>query len=644
MGLAPDALAAIWAQHRDTMYARVDMIAAALLDGSKRPAAREAAHQLAGTVGSFGFPRASDVARALEQMLAEGAADLGRMGELVGELRADLDDPPFVVTTTTPAPPPKPPALPLVLLATSDRRETERLRVEAGRRGLSVGHAERLAEVGERALRDRPDVLVLDLGRMAYEHAPLVERLSAEHPSTPVLVLAEAPDFASRRVVARSGASGLLDRASTPAEIMDQVALALQRRTGHNARVLLVGEHAEALSALTAAGLEVEVAADPAFVWEDLQRVSPSLVVIGSDVGRLTTHELCRVLRNAPRWSVVPVVMLPGGAAEAFAAGADDHVAAEAVAIQLPVRVRSHLERFRLHQALAETDALTGLQNRRTASAAISGLIRMAERLDKPLSLVEIDIDHFKAVNDQRGHIAGDAVLRRLGDVLRRSFRGEDVLARWGGEEFVVALFGLDRERGMDRLAELQRVFRAERFTGDFSVTFSAGVAAYPTDGADLETLYIAADEALYAAKAAGRDQVVGAGGTQKTQQVDIAIVEDEDAASELMSHFLTERGHRCWRFSNGAGAASMLAGDVPKVRARVILLDLNMPALDGVELLGLLKRDSILAGTKVIVVSARADDDSRVRTVILGASDYLTKPLDFDALARSVDRALGRS
>jgi diguanylate cyclase (GGDEF)-like protein len=648
-----EALATIWNQHRETMFARVDTIALALADGTKRGQARDAAHQLAGTVGTFGFPRASELARALERMLADGDDDRATMGQMVAELRADLDDPPFIVKTAEPVASdetPKAAPLPLILLAAPDARDAERLRIEASRRGLSVGHVGHLEQVLARAERDHPDVIVLDLGEQPAQAAGLLSDLAERHPEVPVLVVANSHDFEDRLVVARNGVAGLIDGACTPVEVMDQVALALQRKAIVGARVLMVGAAPEAREVVEAAGLEVETTDDPNGLWDELQRVSPALVVLGADIPEISGYELCRVLRNAPRWSFVPIVMLaegPEAAEQVFAAGADDCVHAAAVPTELAVRVRSHLERFRVHQALAETDALTGLQNRRTASAAISALIRMAERLGKPFCLVQLDIDHFKRVNDVHGHIVGDAVLRRLSDILRRRFRDEDVVARWGGEEFILGLFSLDREGGIDRISEILNRFRAEEFEGDretFSVSFSAGVAEYPTDGVDLEGLYVAADEALYAAKAAGRDQVTGAGATQSTQQIDVAIVEDEDAASELMSHMLTERGQRCWRFSNGAGAASLLSGEEPKVRARVILLDLNMPAINGMELLSLLKRDGVLRRSNVIVVTATDDEEMRSRSRALGAIDYLVKPVHPDALAVAVDRALGRT
>jgi diguanylate cyclase (GGDEF)-like protein len=128
-----------------------------------------------------------------------------------------------------------------------------------------------------------------------------------------------------------------------------------------------------------------------------------------------------------------------------------------------------------------------------------------------------LDLDHFKQINDRYGHAAGDAVLCRLSSLLVREFRATDVVARWGGEEFVLGLYGLSCHHGVRRLTEFLEALRHEEFTGAdgtrFQVTFSAGVAAYPANGADLQTLYRAADHTLYQAKATGRARVLSAGG-----------------------------------------------------------------------------------------------------------------------------------
>jgi len=164
---------------------------------------------------------------------------------------------------------------------------------------------------------------------------------------------------------------------------------------------------------------------------------------------------------------------------------------------------------------LAETDALTGLANRHHALDMMSKFLALAKREARPLCVAYLDFDHFKQVNDRYGHQVGDCVLRRVGELLGARFRSEDVVARWGGEEFLVMMYGMPREAAAGRIERLLADVRMECFSGargqHFSVSFSAGVAEFPTDGKDLEALYMVADMALYRAKERGRNQVIAA-------------------------------------------------------------------------------------------------------------------------------------
>jgi len=178
-----------------------------------------------------------------------------------------------------------------------------------------------------------------------------------------------------------------------------------------------------------------------------------------------------------------------------------------------------------LQQRLAEEavrDALTGLHNRRHLLHALGEAVVNAHLTGEPLSVVLIDVDHFKLVNDTHGHQGGDAVLRAVADQLRESCRAEDTLARYGGEEFVLVLPGTSGADAVLRAEELRR--RCEQAVVDLpvlatslrrdasvSVTVSAGVATSPEHGTDADALVAVADQALYAAKAAGRNQVVAA-------------------------------------------------------------------------------------------------------------------------------------
>lgn len=159
----------------------------------------------------------------------------------------------------------------------------------------------------------------------------------------------------------------------------------------------------------------------------------------------------------------------------------------------------------------ATRDMLTGLYNRRYFAEALAREIARADREGYPVSLVMLDVDHFKEVNDSCGHSGGDAVLRVLGAELRATSRQGDVSCRYGGDEFMVLLPNTTTESAI-RFAERWRMalrYAMSREVGDgCSPSVSLGVATYPADGADEEAIVIAADSAVYAAKAGGRDRV----------------------------------------------------------------------------------------------------------------------------------------
>jgi diguanylate cyclase (GGDEF)-like protein len=167
-------------------------------------------------------------------------------------------------------------------------------------------------------------------------------------------------------------------------------------------------------------------------------------------------------------------------------------------------------------EELATTDALTGLSNRRAMTAALARDLARVERDGSNLAFVLLDVDHFKRFNDEHGHPLGDEVLRRVGNVLAAGARKGDLAARYGGEEFCVLLPGADAHSGL-RVAHRFRIaierLSIESSKGPLRVTASFGVSAFVArSGMTSETLIRSADEALYRAKARGRNCVVAAG------------------------------------------------------------------------------------------------------------------------------------
>lgn len=162
-------------------------------------------------------------------------------------------------------------------------------------------------------------------------------------------------------------------------------------------------------------------------------------------------------------------------------------------------------------QEQAVRDPLTGLYNRRYLDDVLTRELTRCQREGQPLSLMLIDLDHFKQINDTYGHQAGDEVLRQLAAMLRSAARSSDVACRFGGEEFVLLLPNMPQPMARERAEQWRTRFAASSISfGEFRMqaTLSIGIATYPGDGTSPQALIHSADRALYRAKTEGRNRV----------------------------------------------------------------------------------------------------------------------------------------
>lgn len=534
---AAAALREIWERWQPQVLEQVQVlersVAALVGDGlpdEQRAEAEREAHKLAGSLGTFGKRSASDCAREIESTLHEDASpgpeQAPLLARLVASLRKEVE---AGSDGASRAPAPASRANeegPLLLIVEHERELAEQLESEAKARGMRTKTAGD-TELASAILADRrPAAALVDLGveggpDTAY---PLLSNLRDLDPPVPALVLTGEDAFGDRVEVARRGVRGVVDRSLGAMRAIEGVAALLERTGDAETRVLAVDDDPALLEAVAALlereGLTVYSLADPQRFWEVLDETVPDLLLLDFDMPHITGPELCRVVRSDPRWSTLPVVFLtarqdPESVEEVFSAGADDYLSKPIVEAELRTRIRNRLERVHLYRSLAETDPLTEVSNRRRSTQALEQFARLSDRFGQPFSLALLDIDRFKLVNDTHGHAAGDAVLRRLGQLMVKTFRGEDSVGRWGGEEFVVGMYGMARDDGVRRMTKLLEEFAAEEFAspeGSFSTSFSAGVAQYPDDGTDTEALYRAADQVLYYAKEAGRKRVLPVG------------------------------------------------------------------------------------------------------------------------------------
>ena len=263
---------------------------------------------------------------------------------------------------------------------------------------------------------------------------------------------------------------------------------------------------------------QVVTTTDGRKVMDILQREPFDVVLLDMRLPAITGRDLLRQITQA--FEELPVIIVTGhgnieAAVESMQAGAADFVTKPVPAAVLHIRIQKVLEHTHTRR-LASTDGLTELYNYRTFQERLAQEVDRVNRYGRPLSLVMIDVDHFKIYNDLYGHPQGDMVLRELARLLCEASRTSDIVARYGGEEFAIILPETDRANAQKighRLREQVELYPfpgEERLPGG-ALTISVGVATHTRADAK-EALIQSADAALYSAKRAGRNCVCMAG------------------------------------------------------------------------------------------------------------------------------------
>lgn len=486
---------------------------------------RERLHRLAGSAGTFGFSTLGEQALLLEHR-AERWLDAARPSgqalsefvQAVGQWVADEQDgAPACVLVEAPDVLGLQPAGCRVYLLERDPEAGRQMCQTLSNFGYEVLLFPEVALLQAALKGLRPDALIAS--HYEGELAAVTElQQNLEHPM-PLLVISQHIDFASQLAAVRAGAQGYFIRPVDITKLENSLEHCLNRQLSEPYRILIIDDDDDLATryslVLRNSQMLVQTLNDPSDLFETMRSFNPEVLLLDVNMPGCSGPELAQMIRLNPEWLRVTIIYLSAETdinrqMAALLKAGDDFITKPISDNALIAAVYSHAQRARSLSTALARDSLTGLLKHADIKEQVSLEAQRAVRNSTPTSVVMLDLDHFKQVNDQYGHASGDNVIRSLANLLRQRLRRIDSLGRYGGEEFVAVLPNCTADQARQVLDQIRQRFAALSFhAGErtFSVTLSAGISQ--TDGnVEPGVLLELADQALYAAKHNGRNQV----------------------------------------------------------------------------------------------------------------------------------------
>ena len=332
-----------------------------------------------------------------------------------------------------------------------------------------------------------------------------------------LLLISDDHSFAQQLAAVKAGAQGFIPSPVNMTALENTLERLFARQQNEPYRVLVIDDDQELAQryalVLRQQNMLVDICQRPEQVLQHMQDFSPEVVLLDIGMPNCSGTELAQVLRFNDDWLRIPIIYLSAEVDQhrqlaALRQAGDDFINKPISDNTLLTRVFSRAQRARqLANALAR-DSLTGLLKHADIKEQLSQELLREQRRKPPTAVVMLDIDHFKRVNDQYGHPAGDGVIRALANLLRQRLRKADLIGRYGGEEFLAILPDCSAEQAEKVFNAIRENFAQLQFCAGeqaFTCTFSAGIAQ-STLGCLADELISLADAALYQAKSAGRN------------------------------------------------------------------------------------------------------------------------------------------
>ncbi len=384
--------------------------------------------------------------------------------------------------------------------------------------GLSVINFRDADSMLEKTREQLPLLVILSLSISDYSDS-LILNLSRQLADIRIktFIISNKNDFDCRLAAVRAGASAFILKSIEAPVLVNMIKSELNLLSVRPPNVLFVDDQESILNyysnILAAAGMKVDISNNPLDVLERMEKSRPDILVLDINMPIVKGNELAAVIRQFPEYQSIPILFLSAeedNKTLLLEIGSDDLLQKGMPVAELVRQIRSRVERARLLSSFMFEDSLTGLLNHAQIQLAAEKNIALANRHRRHCSIVMIDLDNFKSINDTWGHQAGDKVIKAMSQLLKQRLRISDLMGRYGGEEFMLVLPDTDVNNAGNLINELRKSFEAIQFNEKehkFKVTFSAGISQNSHDQSAKEMIR-RADEALYRAKSNGKNKV----------------------------------------------------------------------------------------------------------------------------------------